>query len=185
MGVISAVKRSFRVDEKVRVYQDMIQTDAAINPGNSGGPLINLDGQAIGINTFIFSRSGDSSSVGFSIPINRAHRIADEIIRYGKIRTLGLDFNVMSVTPYIAQRLGLSVKSGAIVRDVAQDGPAQRAGLRERDVIVRADDKEISDETDLLAYFLTRTVGERVKLRVLRDGAPIELLYQINEGRSV
>ena len=184
MGVISAVKRSFRVDEKERVYSDMIQTDAAINPGNSGGPLINLDGQAIGINTFIFSRSGDSSSVGFSIPINRAHRIADEIIRYGKIRTLGLDFKVLSVTPYIAQRLGLSVKSGAIVRDVAQDGPAQRAGLRERDVIVRADEKEITDETDLLAYFLTRTVGERVKLRVLRNGAPIELIYQINEGRS-
>ena len=184
VGVVSAVQRTFKADEQSRIYQDMIQTDAAINPGNSGGPLINLDGEVIGINTFILSRSGDSSSVGFSIPINRATKVVEEILRFGKIRSIRLDFEVTRLTPYIIHTLNLAIKSGALVRQIDTDGPARKAGLEPGDVIVRADDKEIQNETDLLTYFLTRTVGEAIKLRVIRDGKPLDLHYQIIEGSS-
>lgn len=183
-GVVSAVQRSFKAEMDGRVYQDMIQTDAAINPGNSGGPLVNLDGEVIGINTFIFSRSGDSSSVGFSIPINRAARIADEIIRHGKVRSLRKDFEVIKLTPFYKQALGITLDRGALVHAVDAKGPAQRAGLRPGDVIIRADDKEIGDDADLISYFLTRTVGETVRLRVVREGREVDINYQITEGSS-
>lgn len=184
MGVVSAVNRSFKANEG-RIYQDMIQTDAAINPGNSGGPLVNLDGEAVGINTFIFSRSGDSSSVGFSIPINRAARIADEIIRFGKVRSIRKDFDVIKLTPFYKQALGItSIDSGALVHAIDENGPAQRAGLEPGDVIVHADEKAIEDDADLIGYFLTRTVGETVRLRVIRQNKEIELNYQITEGSS-
>ena len=183
VGVVSAVQRSFQPHSEGRIYQDMIQSDAAINPGNSGGPLVNLDGEAIGINTFIFSRSGDSASVGFSIPVNRARRIVDEILEFGKIRSLRLDFDVLSLTDYIIQALDLNVRHGALVRSIDIGGAAEAAGLEPGDVIVQVDDKPIEDDQALLANFLTRTVGEKMTLKIVRQGNPMTLTYQITEAR--
>ncbi len=185
-GVISALNRSFRPQSSrgyQRTYEHMIQTDAAINPGNSGGPLINMDAEVIGINTFIFSRSGDSSSVGFSIPINRAKRVAEEIMRYGELRALRIDLEVLSLTPPIIQMLRLQAREGALVRAIDIGGPAERAGLEPGDVIVAVDDIEIRNKNDFDGTFRTRTVGEKMGLIVIRGDQRLDLEYMIEEGR--
>lgn len=182
LGVVSAVNRSFRGQRQSHIYQDMIQTDAAINPGNSGGPLINLDGQAIGINTFIFSRSGGSENVGFSIPSNRVKRVVDEILKYGKVRAIRLDFEFADLTPNVVQMLGLKVSKGALVTDLVAGGPAEKAGLRRGDVIVAINGKPVRDTSDLVDQFLSRTVGEKFTVTVQRGGKPIDLTYKIEEG---
>lgn len=182
VGVISALNRYFKPDPDKSIYTNMIQTDAAINPGNSGGPLVNLDGEVLGLNTFIFSRAGDSAGVGFSIPVNRCRRIVDEIRKYGKIRSIGLDFDALSLTPYIVKQLGLGVAAGALVRALDLGGAAETAGLQPGDVIVEANGIRISDRDDLIAQFLTRTVGEEVLFGVVRNGEPLNIKYVIKEG---
>lgn len=182
VGVISAVNRSFKTDPSKPIYQNMIQTDAAINPGNSGGPLVNLAGEVIGINTFIFSRSGDSASIGFSIPINRCMRVVEEIKQYGKIRAIAMDFESLSLTPYIIQVLDLSVTRGALVRAIDLGGSAETAGLQPGDVIVGCDGIDVASREDLIAQFLARTVGETLRFTVIRQGERVEVDYVIKEG---
>jgi serine protease Do len=181
VGVVSAVNRSFRIGtgQNQRIYEDAIQTDAAINPGNSGGPLINLDGEVIGINTFIFSRSGDSASVGFSTPINRAARIVEEIIKYGELRMLRVDFKMVSLTPYLINHYELAVRSGAMVYEVDRDGPAYEAGLRPRDVVVEAEGKAVHRKEDVENQLRARTIGESLKITIIRDGQRKKLNYTI------
>ncbi len=183
-GVVSAVQRSFRGPQQQHIYQDMIQTDAAINPGNSGGPLINLAGEVIGINTFIFSRSGGSENIGFSIPINRARRVVDEIIQFGKVRDIRVDFDFLNLSPYIIQLLELKTDHGVLVTKMEAGGPAARAGLQLGDVIVAIGGRDIRDARDLLDQFLTRTVGEELTLGIMRAEQSLELTYQIEEGSA-
>jgi serine protease Do len=122
-GVISATRRDIKSDAtQTGVYKDMLQTDAAINPGNSGGPLVNGDGEVIGINTFIFTQGGGSLGMGFAIPINLARRLLDEIQKYGRVRTAWSGMHVQPVTPYLARRLGLTDLGGLIVSRVETPG---------------------------------------------------------------
>jgi len=185
MGVVSAVRRSFRIGtgSNQKIYEDAIQTDAAINPGNSGGPLINLDGEVVGINTFIFSRSGDSASVGFSTPINRAARIVNEIKQYGELRQMRIDFKTVSLTPYLVDIYALSVRSGAMVYEVDRDGPAYRSGLRPGDVIVDVEGKLIRGKEDVRDQMLARTIGENLKITIIRDDERKNLNYTIQGVR--
>ncbi len=192
VGVISAVNRSFQpeVDPQsgnARVYQNMIQTDAAINPGNSGGPLVNMDGEVIGINTFIISPGGSqghasSAGVNFSTPINRALRVAQEILKYGKVRSLYVDFNVWAVNRQLVARYDLKEDHGMLVYNMARKGPAQAAGLELGDVILRINGREVRTEDEFYATIYSRTVGERLKFQISRDGKIAELEYEIQEG---
>jgi serine protease Do len=184
VGVVSAVNRTFNDLQHERIYQDMIQTDAAINPGNSGGPLVNLDRQAIGINTFIFSSSGESASVGFSIPISRVMKTVDEILRYGKVRALRSDFEYVTVTPYLVQALTLDVKSGVLIKSVDVGGPADRAGLQPGDVILAVNDKDMKTAEDLLSMLLAHSVGDQLKLTVVRQGQRRQLNYTLQEAKQ-
>ncbi|MBN1515647.1 trypsin-like peptidase domain-containing protein [Candidatus Sumerlaeota bacterium] len=190
VGVVSATKRSFSPDyaaanapgRQPRVYLGMIQTDAAINPGNSGGPLVNIRGEAVGMNTFIFSQVGGSHGIGFAIPIKRVRQIVDQILKYGKVRELLLDFEVMNLTPPLAQRLGLRTTNGALVRRFfLEDGPASKAGLKPGDLIVGMDDREVDSADEFMAYYAARQVDETITLRVERDGQSLELKYKISE----
>ncbi|MCX7011137.1 MAG: trypsin-like peptidase domain-containing protein [Candidatus Sumerlaeota bacterium] len=189
IGVVSATNRFFRPDAEPgrapRVYQDMIQTDAAINPGNSGGPLVNLRGEVIGINTFIFSSSGGSEGIGFAIPVDRAKAIYDEVRKFGRVRTLMLDFQAYTVNQRAARLLRLPRDTvGAIVAKITEDaGPAARAGLQRGDIIVRADSKAIRSWEDLYDYFVTLHVGAKVQFEVLRDGKKVTLNYTVSEGK--
>ncbi|RJP74883.1 MAG: PDZ domain-containing protein [Candidatus Abyssobacteria bacterium SURF_17] len=174
VGVVSARKRSFKPGSSGRVYNDMIQTDAAINPGNSGGPLINADGEVIGINTFIFTRSGGSMGVGFAIPINRVKTILDEVKKYGRVRDVWLGFTVITVDPESARALGLPA-GGAVVRSVEIGSPAEKAGLKPGDVLERINNRIIRDSDDALAAFGSVLVGDTFSIDVLRGSKELHL----------
>ena len=108
----------------------MIQTDAAINPGNSGGPLVNALGQVIGVNTFIFTKSGGSEGIGFAIPIDAARRVVDEIIKYGRVRNIWIGVGTWDITPYLAERIGTKDRNGLYISSVEKGSPADKAGIR-------------------------------------------------------
>src|SRR6185503_16575489 len=148
-GVISATRRDIKggVSEG-GIYKNMIQTDAAINPGNSGGPLVNGNGEVIGINTFIFTQGGGSLGIGFAIPIDLAKKILEEIKAYGRVRVAWPGMQVQAVTPYLARRLGLPQAGGLIVTRVESAGPAGAAGVRAGDRVLRVNGVEIHDLDD-------------------------------------
>ena len=149
-GVISALGRDFKrqVGQGNRVYRKMIQTDAAINPGNSGGPLVNADGEVIGINAFIFSSSRGSEGVGFAIPANRARRVMEDLIQYGEVVLPWIGVDVQSLTPLLAQSMNLHLSEGALVSNVEKNSPAERFGLLRGDVITEAEGKKIASAND-------------------------------------
>lgn len=172
LGIISAKgRRDLSLDAKGTVKnQDFLQTDAAINPGNSGGPLIDLQGNIIGINTAIASNSGGNEGIGFSIPSNLVKRIVDHLLNYGRVRraylgvALDPDFNLSS-----ARRLGLDRTRGARVVRVYSTAPAARANLRNDDVIVLFGEVVVLDENHLINLVGLAEVESRVRLQVLRD----------------
>lgn len=182
VGVVSARKRSFKPGGSGRVYTDMIQTDAAINPGNSGGPLVNADGEVIGINTFIFTRSGGSLGVGFAIPINRVKKILDEVKEHGKVREPWLGFTLITVDEETARALGLPA-GGVVVRSVEINSPADEAGLKPGDVIASVDQRIVNDADDAMSAFGSALVGEQFSVGVLRKRQELSLTLTAKEAR--
>ncbi|MDM7915861.1 MAG: Do family serine endopeptidase, partial [Candidatus Eisenbacteria bacterium] len=166
-GIVSAVGRS---NIGLADYEDFIQTDAAINPGNSGGALVNLDGEVVGINTAIATRSGANEGVGFAIPINMASRIKDSLIHEGKVVRGWLGVNIQNLNESTAEIFGLDRPQGALVSQVVPGSPAADAGLRVRDVITEIDGRPVKDVEDLQLQVVDRAPGTRVKLTVQREG---------------
>jgi serine protease Do len=170
-GIVSAKSRQIGAGP----YDNFIQTDASINPGNSGGPLINMRGEVVGINTAIFSRTGANIGIGFAIPSNLAKELLPELKTKGKVTRGWLGVGVQKVTPEIAESLGLQPASGVLVSSVAAASPAERAGIRIRDVILDYAGKPIK-ELNELSFMVARTqVGSRVPIRVWRDKKEIAL----------
>ncbi len=174
VGVVSAVDRDFGRLESNRVYQDMIQTDAAINQGNSGGPLVNSLGEVIGMNTFIYTGSKyntGSVGIGFAIPINRIKRVLKELKEYGEVvRTWRSGLEVDNLTPLMLRYFG--VKQGVIVTNVEHDSPAERAGLEVGDIIIEVNGKKISRVQDIWQIIEESDIhgGDILKLKVYRNG---------------
>ena len=182
VGVISAVDRTFtQVGGENRVYRGMIQTDATINQGNSGGPLVNALGQVIGINTFIMSKTGGYEGVGFAIPINRARGVAEEILRYGRIREVWWGFQVEEVSPALARSIGLKGDQGLLVSLTYRDGAAARAGLEPGDLITGINGEEVVDTIDFRVATANIRVGDRVVLDVTRDTDTIQIGFTVQE----
>jgi len=182
VGVVSALRRSFKPSPgSSHIYQDMIQTDAAINPGNSGGPLVNVLGEVVGINTFIVSRTGASHGIGFATPINKARAVAKEIMTYGKIRPLWLDFECINLSPYLAKTLEAPSTDGALIQSMKKGGPAEKAGLKVGDIIIQANEKKIRTRNDLIAYIVTMHVGAKIALKYLRRGKTYQTTYVLQE----
>jgi serine protease Do len=176
VGVVSATGRT---SLGLNDYEDFIQTDAAINPGNSGGPLVNLDGEAIGMNTAIFSRSGGYMGVGFAIPINLAKNIADQLIQDGTVTRGYLGIMIQQLTAALAESFGIEPGEGILVAEVSDDTPAQQAGLRQGDVIVAYRGKPVSDIGSFRNAIALTAPGSREKLTVLRDGQQLTLIVTI------
>jgi serine protease Do len=167
-GVVSAVGRNLAGStEGNGVYVDMIQTDAAINPGNSGGPLVNAQGQVIGVNTSIFTPSGGSVGLGFAIPINRARRVAEDLLAHGVVRRPWVGIALQ--TPRVDSPRDL-LRAGAVVGAVVPGSPAERAGVRQGDRLLRAGTRALRSPFDWEAALLELRVGDEVPLVVSRGG---------------
>ena len=178
VGVISAVGRS---NVHIAAYEDFIQTDAAINPGNSGGPLINLDGQVIGINTAIFSESGGYMGIGFAIPINMARNIEQQLKEYGKVTRGYLGIYGQDVTPDMAELLQLKNSQGVIVASVEKGSPADKAGLENHDVLLEMNGKKIESYDSFRNDVAEMKPGSSLKLTVLRNGKNVEINVTLGE----
>jgi serine protease Do len=168
-GIISAKQRRIPEDGQNSSFQPFLQTDAAINPGNSGGPLLNINGEVIGINTMIASRSGGYQGIGFAMPINTAVMVYNEIIKNGHVTrgSIGISFRETPDTKDLLKAYG--AKSGVFVQDVTPGGPAEKAGLKVEDIILSVNGKDIKDGQELIDTVSATPVGSMVKLKVLRD----------------
>ena len=172
MGIVSATGRN-RLG--INTFENFIQTDAAINPGNSGGALVDAEGNLIGINTAIFSRSGGYQGIGFAIPTSIAKSPLEEIIEHGRPVRGWLGIEAQAITPEIARALGLKSNNGVVVTAVTRNGPAHKAGVQAGDVITAIDGKKIGEAREAMLVILTRRPGSKINLTVLRDGKEIKL----------
>ena len=154
----------------IEEYEDFIQTDAAINPGNSGGALINAQGELIGINTAILSRSGGNQGIGFAIPVNLARNVMDQIIHGGKVTRAFLGVMVQPVTSDIAKAFKLGKSEGALISDVSVNSPAGRAGLKAGDVVTKVDGQTVADSRALQLMIGQMKPVRIVHLSVVREG---------------
>jgi len=177
-GIISARGRS---GMGLAPYEDFIQTDAAINPGNSGGPLVNLDGEVIGINTAIATRTGGNMGIGFAIPINMAKQVMGQLIDTGRVTRGWLGVVIQTITPELKDEFKLKTAEGALVGDVDKDGPAKKAGVRRGDVIVEYQGEKVKDVNHLRNIVAATKVGTTAELKVNRDGKLTTLRVKIGE----
>ena len=181
VGVISAINRSIRLGGASRDYSDLIQTDAAINPGNSGGPLVNLNGEVIGINVAIFSTTGGYQGIGFSIPVNTVKFILGDLIEGKRILYGWLGVSVQDVTLELQEHFKLRSQEGVIVARVLADSPAQEGGLKDGDVLVALNGKPLKNVREMLKKVARTKVGSQIKLTVIRDGRQERLSVKIGE----
>lgn len=166
-GIISATKRS---DLNIEGVENFIQTDAAINPGNSGGALVNTNGELIGINTAILSPYGGNVGIGFAIPINMAKDVAQQLIQFGSIHRGLMGIFVQHLTPELALAMGYSEDfQGAIIAQVNQDSPAEKAGLKPGDIITQINDTKITQATQVKSTIGLLRVGSEAKIKIIRD----------------
>jgi Do/DeqQ family serine protease len=166
VGVISAKGRT---GLGTGTYEDFIQTDASINPGNSGGPLINIDGEVVGINAMIIQ---PGTGIGFAIPINMAKQILNDLIKQGKVVRPWLGISVQDLTPEMAEQFQVKEKEGVLVAQIYPGTGAEKAGLTSGDIIKALDDKAIKNVNELIKEIQKKKVGQKVKLSVIRDGKP-------------
>lgn len=177
-GVVSAKGRSLPDDSLV----PFIQTDVAVNPGNSGGPLFNARGEVVGINSQIYSRSGGYQGLSFSIPIELAAKIKDQIVATGKVRHAQLGVAVQEVNQAFAESFALDKPEGALVASVSQGSPAEKAGLKAGDVIRQVDGQPIVASGDLPAWVGQAQPGQQARLSVWRQGKPLELTATLGDA---
>ena len=175
-GIISAKGRA---NMRIAEYEDFIQTDAAINPGNSGGALINTRGEVIGINTAIESRSGGNQGIGFAIPINMAQKVMQDLIERGKVVRGWLGVTIHDLDAKLQERLDR--RDGSVIASVLQGGPADRAGLRPGDVVLRWNGKPVQDSAQLKNAVARTPIGEKAAIDILRKGKAHQLAVTITD----
>ena len=168
-GIVSAKWRKLGMGP----YEDFIQTDAAINQGNSGGPLFNTRGEVVGVNSAIFSTSGGNIGIGFAVPINLAKNVVDQLKEKGKVVRGWLGVSIQMVTPELAESFGLDDKKGALVGGVTKNSPADKGGIKNGDIIIAFDGKEIDEMNELPLLVAQTPVGKKVNVTIFRDGKTI------------
>ncbi|MDA8169306.1 MAG: DegQ family serine endoprotease [Nitrospiraceae bacterium] len=177
-GIVSAVGRA---NVGIADYEDFIQTDASINPGNSGGPLVNARGELVGINTAIFSTTGGYQGIGFAIPSNMAQVVMESLIKHGKVIRGWLGIWIQPLSPELAKKFGLKSEKGALVSDIVEGGPADKAGIKRGDFITEFNGKKIDDPTQLRNMVADTPPGREVPVKLIRNGQEISLNVKIAE----
>jgi Do/DeqQ family serine protease len=180
-GIVSALGRTGLSRDG---YEDFIQTDASINPGNSGGALINLKGELIGINSMIFSGTGGNIGIGFAIPVNIAKSIMAQLIEFGEVHRGLLGVSISDFNADTAEAFGIKDVQGALVQEVVSGSAAEEAGVKVGDVIIKVDDKPVSNASELRTTIGLRRTGETVKIEVVRDGKNRTLKATLTELTS-
>jgi serine protease Do/serine protease DegQ len=180
-GIVSALGRSGINPEG---YEDFIQTDASINPGNSGGALVNLNGELVGINSAILSRTGGNIGIGFAIPSNMMKTVMAQLVKYGEVKRGVLGVNIQTLTPDIAESMELGNAQGALVSQVVDGSAAARAGIKAGDVITAVNGKQVKDAAGLRNSIGLLSVGDRVDVTLLRDGKSQHVTAVIAENTA-
>lgn len=180
MGIVSATERGgFGIED----VEDFIQTDAAVNPGNSGGALVNVRGELIGINTAILSGSGGNQGIGFAIPVNMARAVVEQIVKTGRIVRGWLGIVIQPVTPTVAKTFGLPGEPrGALIGDLAPNGPAAQAGIQRGDIILEVNGEPIHESRDLQLKLNTMSPGSQVTMKLFRNGSGKEVRATLGEA---
>jgi serine protease Do len=176
LGIVSGLGRSFTIGQSA--YYDIIQTDAAINQGNSGGPLVDLEGQVVGIDTFIIS---GAQNIGFAVSANTARLVYDDLIKYGKVTRPYLGATLEDLTPDLATQLGLSINKGVLVAYVAPDGPVAKAGIQVNDVITSFQGQKVTEASALIKLMWEYNVGDSVKITYWRGGTEYNVSITLGE----
>ncbi|MCM2277574.1 MAG: trypsin-like peptidase domain-containing protein [Oligoflexia bacterium] len=176
-GIISAKNRTIGQGP----FDNFLQTDASINPGNSGGPLFNLSGEVVGINTVIYSRTGQSGGLGFAIPINEAKRLLPDLKRYGRVPRPWLGILGERITPPMAQYYDLPVTQGVLVYNLVNDGPADRAGLRQGDILISIGETEVIEPFDIERALAKHRPTENVTAKVRRGRRTLDVKLRLEE----
>nr|MDP2192689.1 trypsin-like peptidase domain-containing protein [Rhodoferax sp.] len=171
-GIVSALGRN---QLGINTFENFIQTDAAINPGNSGGALVDTNGNLLGINTAIYSRSGGSMGIGFAIPVSTARLVMESIVKDGQVTRGWIGVEPNDLSPELAETFGVKAKEGVIITGVLQSGPAAQAGIRPGDVITRVAGKPVSDVSELLSNVAALKPGTASKFSLLRRDERVEL----------
>lgn len=183
-GIISAIGRP-SPDNSKPGFTNFIQTDAAINPGNSGGPLLNISGEVIGINTMIYSQSGGSVGIGFAIPINIAKNIADQLITIGKSEHGWIGITFRELNEDEAEKLGLKQQQfGMLVMQVEKDSPADKAGIKSGDLLLKISNQKLSRSSDLTVTVGNAKPGDKLPVSILRNGKTIEKTITVGKRNS-
>lgn len=186
VGVISALNRNIkRGAGEERVYRKMIQTDAAINPGNSGGPLVNADGEVIGINTFIFTTSRGSEGIGFAIPVSRAKGIISDLINKGRVEKGWVGLRIQDLTPLLAQSLNLDEEEGAVVTEVEKGSPAEKGRIQRGDLIKEINGEKVRDKNDFQDIISFSKPGDRLSLSLVREKKTIHTEITLQKEPAV
>ncbi|MDR2164147.1 MAG: Do family serine endopeptidase [Zoogloeaceae bacterium] len=178
MGIVSALGRT---QLGINTFENFIQTDAAINPGNSGGALVDVNGNLIGINTAIFSRSGGSLGIGFAIPVSSAQQIMRQIIQNGKVIRGWIGVEVQEITQELAESFGLPDAEGALIAGVVRGGPADQSGFKPGDVLLEADGRQIHNPQDMLDIVASLKPGNTVTFKVRRARTVNELEVRVGQ----
>ncbi len=183
-GIVSSIGRDLSTSGANQPYTDFIQIDAPINRGNSGGPTFDLGGQVVGMNSIIFSPSGGSVGIGFAIPASTIREVVAQLQAHGRVARGWLGVQIQSVTPEVAASLGINEPKGAIVAGVVPDSPAAKAGLRQGDVILAINGKEVQDSQDLTRRVATLAAGKTATLTAVREGASRTISVTIGQRKE-
>ncbi|PZO25128.1 MAG: 2-alkenal reductase [Betaproteobacteria bacterium] len=176
MGIVSALGRNH---VGINTFENFIQTDAAINPGNSGGALVDTAGNLLGINTAIYSRSGGSLGIGFAIPAKTVQGVLNQIVRTGTVTRGYIGVEQQNITEELASAFDLPQKDGVIIAGIVKDGPADKAGLKVGDILLKLDDKKITDTTQMLNQIAAYAPGDKKSVELLRDGKTETVMIEI------
>lgn len=178
MGIISALGRNHL---GINTFENFIQTDAAINPGNSGGALVDTNGNLLGINTAIYSRTGGNLGIGFAIPMSTAKTVMEAIITHGQVVRGWIGVEPQDITPELAESFGLIKKNGAIIAGILKGGPADKGGMKPGDILISVDGKPVTDTTDMLNLIAPLTPGRKVPMKVLRKAQETALTIVVGK----